>query len=236
MKKQYVTLAMFCFITSIQVYCQQMGMGISTGVTYSNVTSKGDIGINRLPILAYSQGLSGSYSFKENWFVSIGIIDEKKGYRYQIYRTDLWGFKYGVPFFTSQEFRFLTIPVMLNFKSNSKLQYYTGLGTHLNFLIKSTYVEPLFEPLYDQNGTPLYKWNEIGQTRKLDTDNYKINTFSIAWQGGIRYPVTNNLLADFKVYVTQGVIPITKEEKNQHLKYYNRTGAVMFGILYTWKN
>ena len=233
MKKKLIIVTVLCLMIPLSAFPQK-SLGLSSGVIYSGVLSKGDTGISRLPILRYTEELTGFYDFNKRWFLTFGLTIEKKGFKAEFYTRDAFGQKVDGPFYVSQELEYLTVPLLLNIRSKGKIQFYTGLGAHLSFLLKATSVEPLLEPLYDQNGVPLFEWKVIGETRKPVTENYKLFDISFAWQGGIIYPVATNLMLNFNLSLTHGVIPITKKEKFQNVKYYSRSGGAQLGVLYTW--
>lgn len=212
---------------------QQIGFGIESGLTISNTAYQGDTGISRIPLIAYTQGIEGSLELKVNWFLNLGLRGEKKGYIIKFYKTDVFGNEYGDPHNISFEMKYLTVPVYINFQTKNKIKVYTGLGMHLSILMKAVSESPLLEPQYDQNGVPTFEWKEIGKQVLPFTQEYKRIDASIAWQGGLRLPLAENLTLDLKAGLNHGVIPILKKGDEQNLKYYNRSGSVIVGIFYT---
>lgn len=232
--KRLIFLLPLCLLMPLSVF-PQMGLGVAAGISYSDVLSKGDDGtINRLPYLAYTRGLTSSYTFNDRWLLTYGISIDRNGFKVQFYSSDAFGKRLDGPYDITQRLNYLTFPILLNIHSGTKVQLYTGLGVHLSVLLSAVSIEPLLEPLYDQNGVPLFRWNLIGEARKPVTDSYKPLNVSLAWQGGIRYLLATNLLLDIKIGLAQGVMPITKEDKFQNVMYYISSGAVHLGVLYKW--
>lgn len=232
----FLIIKTFLFLLPSSLTGQINTIGISSGITCSSILANDEIEINRLPIFAYTQGLTGSLELKENWFLSLGVSGEKKGYRINFYKIDVFGNEYGEPHDISFEMKYLTVPVSINFQTKNKIKVYTGLGMHLSILMKAVSTSSLFEPQYDQNGVPTFEWKEIGKQVLPFTQEYKRVDASIAWQGGVRIPVAENLTFDLKAGFDHGVIPILKKGDEQNLKYFNRSGSIMVGIFYTCQN
>lgn len=207
---------------------QDKAIGVSAGFTYSNILSKRNTDTNTFSLMAYTQAVTGSFQISDRWFLDLGIRREKKGYRVQFYNRDVFGNAYGDPYFISQELKYLSLPVFINVQTNSKLNLYTGLGANISLLISAKSVEPWLEMQYDQNGVPTFEWKAIGERIRPNTEAFKQIDLAFAWQGGVRYPIADKLIADFKVSLLHGVIPISQD------KIYNRMAGAVLGFLYTW--
>lgn len=221
MKKLFVI-----FVTLIvSVYCygqNELIIGINSGITLS--TLKGEkihTGLNYTYKTDYSGGLSASYTLSNRVVISSGLnyinigpglVDDPMDGNEQ-YTTELN---------VKTDYKYLSVPLSLNYNVLKRGLIYISAGVNFNFLISAKvegYAIDWFIPYYPLN------YDFTDDYRKLDL-GIKTGVGTFIW-------ITKNIAVNIDMSFNRAVLSTNKGlEHAPDFKYYNQYFNFIAGISY----
>jgi len=134
-------IAFFCsifFIFAAGVFAQsnKLSGAVEGGLGFRSLSGNELVDNNTKSDLGYIFGVSGQYSFSENYSLKAGLYFQKKGAKANTNNTD----SLGNPTGTSDikiNFNYLTIPVLFKSTFGSGLKFFVNAGPYLGILLSA---------------------------------------------------------------------------------------------------
>lgn len=185
------TLLLIIFSSSIYAQSSKFNLGIEGGAGISKVGALYDSG------LGYTGQIFGQYNITKIFSAQLGFGYEQKNGNDQITVTD----NFGNPLYNmkiSQNFDFLTLPVLVRAKFGSKINYFVNAGPYFGYLLKQ------YSQTNDSNNNSS---NEID-----NASNFKRFETGLSLGIGISLPLKEKLALSFEVRDNLGLTNLSKTE------------------------
>lgn len=169
MYKKYLLIACFCLIYCIsQSQSHKQTIGISAGINYSNIISKGskyEIFDNSNYIFGLTTSIIYDYQLNNILIIGTGLGFTQKGYCQEI----VFANEYAQTIGKSKIYYlydYIFVPLKLQVQKGDKFIYYGFIGVSPSYLVKSTFYVPAYKGLISEsteNMTPhVSKFDFVG--------------------------------------------------------------------------
>ena len=220
--KRKQVFAIFCtmffiFATGVFAQTNKLSGGVEGGLGFRSLSGNEIANTKTKADLGYIFGVSGQYSFSQNYSLKAGLYFQRKGAQANTNNTDSLGNPIGTTA-VKINFNYLTLPVLFKSTFGSNVKFFVNAGPYVGFLLSAKDEIPAFE-------------NEPANT--IDTkDITESIDFGLTGGIGIIIPAGKKIGISLEIRDDLGLVNISKAPVNNDGSLKNNTLNFIAGIVF----
>jgi len=216
MKNAITFLLLICSIT-LSAQQSHFSIGLEGGPDYADLRGNSVLQNNLKGKIFYNAGIAVNYHLNSRWEIKPGVYYETKGAKMDIELTNNIGTTIGEV--ESREiFKYFTIPLLVRFSINSRINYFVNAGPFISILHKQT-----------------WKMDKIEGYPKIDIDNteyYKPLDYGITFGIGVSKNVCNNWNLSLELRDNLGLADVSEPVDGYETTIKTNTVSLLLGVTY----